>query len=84
MYVSVAVASNEAEAEMICGRLAADGISATHKGGDIPQRGDSGARDVFVEEAEAERARAVLAGPPFSDEELAALSEQAAEQDQSR
>ncbi len=80
MDVSVAVAMNEAEAQMICGRLAAEGIAAIHASGDIPQRGPTGSRAVFVAEANADRARALLAAPPFSDEKLAQLSEEAGEQ----
>jgi hypothetical protein len=78
MLVSVATAPSEAEAEMICGRLQAEGISAVNRGGDIPQRGQTGAHAVLVEEADEARAREILAAPPFSDEELAELSEQAA------
>jgi hypothetical protein len=66
MLVSVATAPSEAEAEMICGRLAAEGIAASHRGGDIPQRGETGAHGVFVEEADAARAREILAAAPFS------------------
>ena len=78
MDVSVALATNEAEAEIISGRLAAEGILATHASGDIPQRGSTGARSVFVAEADAARAREVLASAAFSDEELAELSAEAA------
>jgi hypothetical protein len=78
MLVSVATAPSEAEAEMICGRLHAEGIAAVHRGRDIPQRGDIGAHSVLVEEADAARAREILAAPTFGDEELAELSEQAA------
>jgi hypothetical protein len=78
MLVSVAMAPSEAEAEIICGRLNTEGIAAVHRGGDIPQRGETGAHGVLVEEADAARAREILAAPPFSDEELAELSEQAA------
>jgi hypothetical protein len=78
MLVSVTMAPSEAEAEIICGRLNAEGIAASQRGSDIPQRGETGAHAVFVEEADAARAREILAAPPFSDEELAELSEQAA------
>lgn len=81
MLVSVAVAHNEAEAEMICGRLSTEGIPASYKraiGSDLPQLGAAGSHCINVEEREAARARELLAAPAFSDEELAALSEQAA------
>jgi hypothetical protein len=76
----VASAANEAEAEMIAGRLAGIGIAAVSQraiGG--PEWGGSGARNVYVEEQDLERARELLAAdePPFSDEELGRLSEEA-------
>lgn len=81
MLVSVAVALNEAEAEMICARLAAAGITASYKraaGADVPQLGAGGRRDVMVEEPEAQAALATLATPEFSDAELDELSERSA------
>jgi hypothetical protein len=65
---------------MICARLGESGISAVSKrniGADNPEFGSSGAREVYVEEELASRARELLAVPEFSDEELAELSEQA-------
>jgi hypothetical protein len=84
MLVSVAVAHNEAEAEMIRGRLAAEGITASYKrsiGSDLPQLGAAGGHDISVDERDAARARELLAAPAFSDEELAQLSEQSAPPD---
>ena len=80
MDVSVAVATNEAEAQMICGRLAAEGIDARYAYGDIPQRGPGGAHGVFVDEADAQRAREILVAPAFSEDELAQLSAEAGAQ----
>lgn len=75
-----ASAANEAEAEMILGRLSdagIHGISQRNIGG--PEWGGSGTRSVFVQEADLEKARALLATDPdeFSDEELTRLSEEA-------
>jgi hypothetical protein len=84
MLVSVAVAHNEAEAEMICGRLATEGIASSHKrsiGSDIPQLGAGGSHEISVDQRDEARARELLAAPAFSDEELAALSEQSAPPD---
>jgi hypothetical protein len=70
--------TSEPEAELVCERLSAAGISAIAQrtiGG--PEWGYSGARDVFVGEQDLERAREVLASEEgsFSDEELGRLSE---------
>jgi hypothetical protein len=57
----VATAANEAEAELFQQRLAQAGIQATFErviGG--PEWGASGARYVYVEATDLERARAVL------------------------
>ena len=78
--VSVAAAGNEPEAELICQRLAQDGIPAISRPAaprEAPQFGAGARRDVYVEERFAARARELLAAPQFSDEELAALSEEA-------
>jgi hypothetical protein len=67
---------------MICARLSDAGIPAMYKrsiGADLPQFGGGGARDVYVEERDLERARELLATQDFSDEELAQLSEQSFE-----
>jgi hypothetical protein len=79
MLVSVAVAQNESEAQMICGRLENAGIRASYKrpaGRDVPQMGVGGIRDVYVDQADVERALETLAVPAFTDEELAQLAEQ--------
>jgi hypothetical protein len=73
--------ASEPEAEMVCDRLQAAGISAISQrtiGG--PGWGFSGARDVFVDEQDLERAHAVLSAEEgsFSDEELGRLSKEAA------
>ena len=72
--------TSEPEAELVCERLSAAGISAIAQrtiGG--PEWGYSGARDVFVGEQDLERAREVLSADEgsFSDEELGRLSEEA-------
>lgn len=77
----IATAANQAEGELIVSRLAQAGISAIEqRASGNPEFGGSGGRYIYVQAAELERARAVLAvdEPPFSDEELAKLSEQAA------
>jgi hypothetical protein len=77
----VATAVHQAEAELIRARLAQAGISAIEQRAiSNPEFGASGGRYIYVQAAELERARAVLAvdQPPFSDEELARLSEEAA------
>ena len=73
-----ATASNEAEADLIRQRLAEAGITALVQrsvGG--PQWGMPGAQYIYVEAAELDRAREILAVPEFTDEELAELSEEA-------
>jgi hypothetical protein len=77
---SVTTVSSQAEAEMVCDRLLADGIHAIYQrtiGG--PEFGSSGARAVLVDADDLDRARALLASEEgtFSDEELTRLSEQA-------
>jgi hypothetical protein len=80
MLRPVAGTTNEPEAELFVTRLADAGITAVSRRstGDF-ELGASGGRTIFVEEIDAERARAVLAvdDPPFSDEELAELSDEA-------
>jgi hypothetical protein len=76
----VATVASEAEAEMVRGRLSESGIQAISQrtiGG--PEWGTSGGRYVYVDEADVERASALLASyeEPISDEELARLSEEA-------
>jgi hypothetical protein len=78
--------ASEPEAELVIERLQAAGIGAIAQrtiGG--PQWGFSGARDVFVEEEDLERAHEVLSADEgsFSDEELGRLSEEAVRGDAS-
>ncbi len=78
MLTVVATAADEAQAELISGRLAAAGIQAVHKrniGADNPAFGGGGVRDVYVEERDAARARELLEPQQFSDAELDELSE---------
>jgi hypothetical protein len=77
----VATAANQAEGELIVARLAQAGITAIEqRASGNPEFGGGGARYIYVQDAELARARAVLdvEEPPFSDEELARLSEEAA------
>ena len=80
MLVTVAGTTNEPEAELILARLAEAGIQAISRRstGDV-ELGAGGGRMVYVEERDEARAREILAGeePPFSDEELTRLSEEA-------
>jgi type III secretory pathway lipoprotein EscJ len=80
----VATATSEAEAEMIVARLTEAGIHALQKPnsgiGGMQIGGGVGGREVYVEEPDAERALELLGTQEFSDEELAALSEQAYEE----
>jgi hypothetical protein len=76
----VATVASEAEAEMVRGRLSEAGIHAISQrtiGG--PEWGTSGGRYVYVDEADADRASALLTSyeEPISDEELTRLSEEA-------
>jgi hypothetical protein len=76
----VTTAANDAEAQMVCERLAQEGIHAlTQRTMGGPEWGLSGARDVFVDEHDLERARQLIDSgeESFSDEELAKLSEEA-------
>jgi hypothetical protein len=77
----IATAANQAEGELIVARLSQAGIGAIEqRASGNPEFGGSGARYIYVQEADLERARTVLAvdEPPFSDDELAQLSEQTA------
>jgi hypothetical protein len=77
----VATAANQAEGELIVARLAQARIGAIEqRASGNPEFGGGGARYIYVQDADLERARAVLdvEEPPFSDEELARLSEEAA------
>ena len=76
----IASAANQAEAELIRGRLLEGGIhSLARRSFGVVQMGDAGGRDVLVNEGDVERARALLKEDEgsFSDEELARLSEEA-------
>jgi hypothetical protein len=74
----VASAANGAEAELVRQRLLSEGIQAiTERTIGSAEFGSSGARNVYVAEADADRARVALAESPFSDEELARLSQEA-------
>jgi Putative prokaryotic signal transducing protein len=72
--------ASEAEAELVRQRLAQAGIQSLSRRtiGNV-EWGSSGSRYVYVEAAELERARALLAAEKgaLSDEELGRLSEQA-------
>jgi hypothetical protein len=74
-----ATASNGAEADLICQRLAQAGIVAVAQrsiGG--PEWGMSGTQYVYVEPADLDRAREVLGAPDeLSEDELARLSQEA-------
>jgi predicted transcriptional regulator len=77
----IATAANQAEGELIVARLAQAGIVAVEQRvSGNPEFGGGGWRYVYVQASELERARDVLAveQPPFSDEELTRLSEDAA------
>jgi hypothetical protein len=76
----IATAANQPEGELIVARLAQAGITAVEQRvSGNPEFGGGGWRYVYVQEGDLERARAVLAidQPPFSDEEIARLSEEA-------
>jgi hypothetical protein len=76
----IATAANQAEGELIVARLAQAGVSAIEqRASGLPEFGASGGRYIYVQAADLERARAVLdvEEPPFSDEELTRLSEEA-------
>jgi len=80
MLKVIAGTQNEPEAELIVERLAQAGIVAISQlSSGNPEFGASGGRMIYVEEHDVPRAREVLAveEPPFSDEELAELSERA-------
>ena len=80
MLKAVAGTTNEPEAELILARLAEAGIGAIvrRSTGDV-ELGAGGGRTIYVEQEDEARAREALADvePPFSDEELAELSERA-------
>jgi hypothetical protein len=77
VLVAIAHTANDAEAEMVVVRLRGAGIDAFGRGGNLPGIGIAGGEEVYVEEEDADRARAVLAAPEISDEELAKLSDEA-------
>jgi hypothetical protein len=76
----VATVDGEAQAELLCTRLSNVGIRALHKrniGMDLPQFGAGGARDVYVDDHDLERAQELLQGGDLSDDELGDVSEEA-------
>lgn len=75
--VPIAHAANEAEAAIIRAQLDEAGIRSFTKGPDVPQQGIAGAGDIYVEDDLADRARAALETPTFSEDELARLSDEA-------
>jgi Putative prokaryotic signal transducing protein len=77
---SLTTVGSEAEAEMVCDRLLANGIHAiTQRTIGGPEWGSSGARVVMVDARDLDRAQALLASEEraFTDEELTRLSEEA-------
>ncbi len=78
--VVVATAANQAEAEMICIRLANAGIAAEARrsiGG--PEWGWAGARYIYVEPDAVATAKEILGAPSgFGEDDLARLSEASA------
>jgi hypothetical protein len=72
----VTTVGSATEATLVCGRLMEAGIRASHGGGRWSAKG---ARDVYVEAHDLDRAHAVLKDDEggFSEEELARLSEEA-------
>jgi hypothetical protein len=79
----VATVANEAEAELVCGRLSEAGIAAVSQraiGG--PEFGASGGRYVYVDEADLDRATSLLEAEQgaISEAELARLSDEAGRQ----
>jgi hypothetical protein len=86
MEMVIATAANQAEADMICARLAGSGIAAEARrsiGG--PQWGAAGARYVYVEPHAATQAKEILSVPDsLSDDELARLSEESAAESSAR
>jgi hypothetical protein len=84
--VVVATAANQAEADMICTRLANAGIAAEARrsiGG--PGWGQTGARYVYVEPDVLAQAKEALSVPAdLSDDELARLSEESAAESRAR
>jgi len=78
--VAVADAGSEAEALMIVTRLHDAGIPAMSKISaprGLPQFGSGATQTVYVDAEHEARAREVLEEPGFSDDELAALAEEA-------
>lgn len=83
----VTTVSSEAEAELVRQRLSAADIQTILQrtiGG--PEWGSSGARNVFVDARDLDRARAVLKADEgsFSDEDLGRLSDEAGREPEER
>ena len=75
----VATPANEMEADVVSGRLAEQGIHTVVKrsvGADLPYLGAGGARYVYVDEHDFERATAALNAPEPTDDQLDELSEE--------
>jgi hypothetical protein len=84
---TVAAPRNQPEADLMVERLAAAGIRALSQlASGNPEFGASGTRWIYVEERDEARARELLEAeePPFTDEELAELSERAAREARDR
>lgn len=75
--VVVAYAGTEPEALLLIQRLADAGIPATQRTGTVAQLGASAGSDILVDERHEQRAHDLLETPEFTDEELAALSDEA-------
>lgn len=80
MEVPIAHAASEAEADMIIVRLRGEGIDAFSRGADLPGFGAAGGQEIYVDGADADAARDLLAAPGISDEDLAELSEEVGEE----
>jgi hypothetical protein len=73
-------ATDEMQQSLLIGRLTEAGIRCTGIGGGVGlRRGASGPRDIYVQAADLDRARAVLKEDEggFDEDELARLSEEA-------
>ena len=78
--VAVADAGSEAEAVMLVARLREAGIPAMSKGTGargLPHFGSGASQTVFVDGKHEADARRTLEDPGFTDDELAALAEEA-------
>lgn len=55
-------AANEFEGDMICDRLAAEGIETSTRGAGLKPAGLTGSRDIYVADEDHARALAIVAG----------------------